>query len=91
MGPGERVLIVDYGSQYTQLIARRIREHHVYCEVVPPWVETKRVREARPGALVLSGGPGSVVKTGAPELNEELLDLEIPVLGICYGQQLLVS
>jgi GMP synthase (glutamine-hydrolysing) len=89
--PREHVLIVDYGSQYTQLIARRIREQHVFCEVAPPWVETARVEEARPGALVLSGGPGSVSEAGAPPLNEELLDLDVPVLGICYGQQLLVS
>jgi GMP synthase (glutamine-hydrolysing) len=87
----ECVLIVDYGSQYTQLIARRIREQHVYCEVVPPWVETARVREIAPAALVLSGGPASVMGEGAPELNEELLDLDIPVIAICYGQQLLVS
>jgi GMP synthase (glutamine-hydrolysing) len=89
--PSEHVLIVDYGSQYTQLIARRIREHHVYCEVVPPWVETAQVEKSGPGALVLSGGPGSVAEAGAPPLNEDLLDLGIPVLGICYGQQLLVS
>jgi GMP synthase (glutamine-hydrolysing) len=87
----ECVLIVDYGSQYTQLIARRIREQHVYCEVVPAWVETPRVREIAPSALVLSGGPASVMGEGAPELNEELLDLDVPVLAICYGQQLLVS
>ncbi len=69
MRPPESVIIVDYGSQYTQLIARRIREQHVYCEIVPPWVETARVRSAQPRALVLSGGPASVMQEGAPQIN----------------------
>ncbi len=85
----ETVLIVDFGGQTTQLIARRIREQHVYCEIVPPWVETERVRRAAPRALVLSGGPASVYGADAPALNEEILDLGVPVLGICYGNQLL--
>jgi GMP synthase (glutamine-hydrolysing) len=87
----ERVLIVDYGSQYTQLIARRIREFHVYCEVVPPWIETERVRDDPPSAIVLSGGPGNVSESIAESFNRELLDLDLPILAICYGQQLLVS
>ena len=91
MGSGELVLIVDYGSQYTQLIARGVREQHVYCEIVPPWVETERVREAAPRALILSGGPASVTEAVAPRINAEILDLGIPVLGICYGMQLLVQ
>ena len=91
MGSPERVLIVDYGSQYTQLIARAVREQRVYCEIVPPWVETERVREAAPGALILSGGPASVNQADAPQINREILDLGIPVLGICYGMQLLVQ
>ena len=85
------VLIVDYGSQYTQLIARRVRECHVYCEVVPPWIETEEVRRLAPSALILSGGPASVLHAEAPQMNEEILDLGIPVLGICYGMQLLVQ
>ncbi len=87
----DRVLIVDYGSQFTQLIARRIREKHVFCEVVPPWVETSRVQEDPPAALVLSGGPGSVSESMAESFNREILDLEVPILGICYGEQLLVA
>ncbi len=71
----DRVLIVDYGSQFTQLIARRIREKHVFCEVVPPWVETSRVQEDPPAALVLSGGPGSVSESMAESFNREILDL----------------
>jgi GMP synthase (glutamine-hydrolysing) len=87
----ESVVIVDFGSQYTQLIARRIREQHVYCEVVPPWVDTARVRALAPRAIVLSGGPASVTRADAPRVNEELLDLGLPILGICYGMQLLVQ
>jgi GMP synthase (glutamine-hydrolysing) len=87
----EQVLIVDYGSQYTQLIARRVRELAVYCEIMPPWVETARVRESAPRAMILSGGPGSVRASGSPPFNEDLLELGIPVLGICYGEQLLVE
>jgi len=87
----ERVLIVDFGSQLTQLIARRIREQHVYCEIVPPWVDVERVREAPPRAVVLSGGPSSVGSEGAPPLEPGLLELGVPVLGICYGMQLLCN
>jgi GMP synthase (glutamine-hydrolysing) len=91
MQPAERVLIVDYGSQFTQLIARRVRELHVYCEIVPPWVDTARVRAFQPAALILAGGPSSVLAPDSPRINEEVLDLGVPVLGICYGQQLLVQ
>ncbi len=87
----ECVVIVDYGSQFTQLIARRVRELHVYCEIVPPWVELERVRKLAPKAVVLSGGPASVFAEDAPKLNRALLDLGVPVLGICYGLQLLVQ
>ncbi len=89
--PGsDLVLIVDYGSQYTQLIARTVRELRVYCEVVPPWVSAEQVREKAPRALILSGGPASVGDADAPQIQGEILDLGIPVLGICYGQQVLV-
>jgi GMP synthase (glutamine-hydrolysing) len=87
----EQVLIVDYGSQYTQLIARRVREQHVYCEIVPPWVDTEHVRSRAPRALILSGGPSSVTAEDAPPLNEDVLELGVPILGICYGEQLLVE
>ena len=90
MSDSELVLIVDYGSQYTQLIARTIRELRIYCEVVPPWVPVEHVREKAPGALVLSGGPASVGDADAPQIRGEILDLGIPVLGVCYGQQVLV-
>jgi GMP synthase (glutamine-hydrolysing) len=83
----ERVLIVDFGSQYTQLIARRVREHQVLSEVVPPTRALEAVR--RPGlkGLILSGSPRSAYEHGAPTLPTEMLGLGVPVLGICYGMQ----
>ena len=89
MSPRQRVVILDYGSQYTQLIARRIRECHVYCEIHPCSLPLDQLRQLQPRALVLSGGPQSVYQKDAPKSDPALLDLGIPVLGICYGQQLL--
>jgi GMP synthase (glutamine-hydrolysing) len=86
----DRILILDYGSQYTQLIARRIREQRVYCEIHPPTLDAAAVERWKPAGIVLSGGPASVLSQGAPDLDRELLGLGIPVLGICYGLQLLV-
>ncbi len=83
------VLILDFGSQYTQLIARRVREAGVYCEILPFSAGVARVREARPNALILSGGPASVYDEGAPSIGAELFDLGVPTLGICYGLQLI--
>jgi GMP synthase (glutamine-hydrolysing) len=85
----ESVLIVDFGSQYTQLIARRVRELHVYCEIVPPWVDLARVRAAAPSAIVLSGGPASVTDEGSPRIDPAWLELGVPVLAVCYGMQAL--
>src|SRR4051812_2889128 len=83
------VLILDYGSQYTQLIARRIRESHVYCEIHPCTIPLAKVRELSPRAIVLSGGPSSVYAPTSPKSDPALFDLGIPLLGICYGIQLL--
>ena len=83
------VLILDFGSQYTQLIARRIREQHVYCEILPCTIGMDRIRELAPHAIVLSGGPASVFEEGAPRIDPEVFELGVPVLGICYGMQLL--
>ncbi|HJL16156.1 MAG TPA: glutamine-hydrolyzing GMP synthase [Sandaracinaceae bacterium LLY-WYZ-13_1] len=83
------VLILDFGSQYTQLIARRIREQHVYCEIQPCTIELARIREMDPDAVVLSGGPASVFEDGAPHVDAAVFDLGVPVLGICYGMQLM--
>jgi len=83
----DRVLILDFGAQYTQLIARRIRERGVYCEIHPCHTPIETVRAWRPAGIVLSGGPSSVLDDDAPFAPKELLDLGVPVLGICYGLQ----
>ncbi|GAB4169227.1 MAG: glutamine-hydrolyzing GMP synthase [Geothermobacteraceae bacterium] len=85
----ERILILDFGSQYTQLIARRVREAHVYCELHPFDMDLDAIRSFRPNGIILSGGPKSVYEEGAPAIPGALFDLGIPVLGICYGMQLM--
>jgi GMP synthase (glutamine-hydrolysing) len=84
------VLIIDFGSQYTQLIARRIREQRVYCEIHPPSRSVEWIREWKPKGIIFSGGPNSVYGEGVPTADPALLDLGIPVLGVCYGLHLLV-
>ncbi|HEU5210221.1 MAG TPA: glutamine-hydrolyzing GMP synthase [Longimicrobiales bacterium] len=91
MDTQNRILILDYGSQFTQLIARRIREERVYCEIHPPTVSTDFVREWQPKGIILSGGPSSVYDDDVPGLNDALLDIGVPVLGICYGMQLIAQ
>ena len=83
------VLILDYGSQVTQVIARRVREAGIYSEIHPCNVPTEKIRALNPKAVILSGGPDSVSEPGAPTLNPDILDLGVPVLGICYGMHLL--
>jgi len=83
------VLILDFGSQYTQLIARRVRENHVYCEIHPCTLPIDKVRAIAPSAIILSGGPDSVYGEFSPKSDPALLELGIPVLGICYGEQLM--
>ena len=82
------VLILDFGSQYTQLIARRVREQHVYCEIHPCTLSIAEIRAKAPGAVILSGGPASVFEAGAPSVDRGVFELGVPVLGICYGMQL---
>src|SRR5437660_1376483 len=84
----EQILIFDFGSQYGQLIARRVREQNVFCQIVRHTLTAARVAELRPRGLIFSGGPASVYDRGAPRCDPALLDLGIPVLGICYGMQL---
>ena len=81
------VLVVDFGAQYAQLIARRVREANMYSEVVPHTATAEDIRAKDPAALILSGGPSSVYEDGAPKLDPEILELGVPVFGICYGFQ----
>src|SRR3954465_12961626 len=82
-GALEEVLVLDFGGQYSQLIARRIRECGVFAELLPASTSVEKIRERKPKGLVLSGGPASVSEPGAPKFPTQLLDLEIPTLGIC--------
>ena len=81
------VLVVDFGAQYAQLIARRVREANIYSEVVPNSMSASEILAKNPKALILSGGPSSVYADGAPKLDPALLEAGIPVLGLCYGFQ----
>jgi len=83
------VLVVDFGAQYAQLIARRVRELEVFSEIVPSRITPDEIRKRQPSALILSGGPKSVFVDGAPLLDPEIYELGVPILGICYGAQLL--
>ena len=85
MTDAQTVLVVDFGAQYAQLIARRVREARVYSEIVPHTITAAEVSAKNPAAIVLSGGPSSVYEDGAPSLDPAILELGIPVFGICYG------
>ena len=92
-GSGARrrpVLILDFGSQVTQLIARRVRELSIYCEIHPYTMSLGEIRVMDPPAVILSGGPSSVLDEGSPTVDAALFELGVPVLGICYGLQLMV-
>ena len=85
------VLVVDFGAQYAQLIARRVREANVYSEIVPSHITAAEVSAKNPAAIVLSGGPSSVYSEGAPKFDSAILQLGIPVFGICYGFQVMAA
>lgn len=85
------IVILDFGSQYTQLIARRIREQHVYCEIHPFNISLDTIKEKKPEGIILSGGPSSVLGEESPTIDPAIFEWSIPVLGICYGLQLMSS
>ena len=83
----EEILIIDFGGQYNQLIARRVREKNVFCEVVPCTISIDKIKEKNPKGIIFTGGPSSIYADDAPKCDERVFDLGIPVLGICYGMQ----
>lgn len=84
----ELVLVIDFGGQYNQLIARRVREHNVYCEIVPYSTSIEKIKEKNPKGIIFTGGPNSVYGDGTPKVDGEIFEMGVPVLGICYGHQL---
>ena len=86
----EKVIVIDFGGQYNQLVARRVRECQVYCEIVSWRTPMEKIREMNPKGIILTGGPNSVYEDGAALCGKELFELGIPVLGLCYGAQLMM-
>ncbi|MGD9180940.1 MAG: glutamine-hydrolyzing GMP synthase [Desulfobacterales bacterium] len=85
------ILIIDFGSQYNQLIARRVRENHVYCHIEPPTIKTGAIKRLNPEGIILSGGPASIYEKKSPKIDPAVFKLGIPVLGICYGMHFMMS
>ena len=87
----DKIMIIDYGSQYTQLITRRVRELEVYAEIFPYNVTKEQIQSFSPKSIILSGGPSSVYDKDAYLLSDDIVNSNLPILGICYGLQLLVN
>ena len=85
------ILIIDFGSQYNQLIARRVREHRVYCQIEPPDIGIGKIRALRPEGIILSGGPASIYEPRSPRVDRRIFEIGVPILGICYGMQFMVD
>ncbi len=85
------ILIIDFGSQYNQLIARRVRELHVFCKIESPGIDIDYIKSINPEGIILSGGPSSIYEKNSPGIDKAIFDLDIPVLGICYGMQFMVN
>src|ERR1043165_9896299 len=88
MQRSEVIPILDFGSQYAQLIARRVREKGVFSQLVRPDISVDQLRKLNPVGIILSGGPSSVYEAGAPRCDPKIFDLNVPILGICYGMQI---
>ena len=86
----ELVIVIDFGGQYNQLVARRVRECNVYCEIYSYRTELEKIKAMNPRGIILTGGPSSCYEEGAASCSPELFDLGIPVLGLCYGAQLMM-
>ncbi|MFN2437205.1 MAG: GMP synthase (glutamine-hydrolyzing), partial [Desulfotignum sp.] len=84
------IVVIDFGSQFNQLIARRVREHNVYCQVEPADISIDRIRALNPKGIILSGGPASIYEPDSPAIDKTLFDLGLPVLGICYGMHYMI-
>ena len=85
------IIIIDFGSQYNQLITRRVREHHVYCEIEPPDITLSSIKALSPQGIILSGGPASIYEKNSPKADAGIFNLNIPVLGICYGMHFMIK
>ena len=91
MKSSDKILILDFGSQYTQLIARRVREIGVFSEVKPSSISTEKIIEMNPSGIILSGGPETVTISSSQKVHKSLLKANIPILGICYGMQTITN
>ena len=87
----ELIIVVDFGGQYNQLIARRVRENHVYCEVYPYQKAMAKIKELQPQGIIFTGGPASVYEDNAPKIEADVFAAGIPVLGLCYGMQFMAQ
>ena len=85
----EKVIVIDFGGQYNQLVARRVRECNVYCEIYSYKTDLAQIKAMNPKGIILTGGPNSCYEDGAPTCTKELFELGVPVLGLCYGAQLM--
>jgi len=85
------ILIIDFGSQFNQLIARRVRECKVFCNLAPPDIKIETIKALNPDGIILSGGPASIYDKNSPKMDNAVFDLNIPILGICYGMHFMIN